>query len=117
MKELQSLGLAVEAVLDTGETIKFGKDEEKVKAPRIENALMSATEKSIEDDLKNVDKLISMDAAPSNPFAGLANMDLSWNTVAPKPLEGEDEETGAEESEESENDSKLSLDNLDALME
>ena len=116
VKELQSLGLAVEAVLDTGETIKFGKDEEKVKAPRIENALISTAEKSIDDELKNVDKLISMDAAPSNPFAGLANMDLSWNTVTPKPLEGEEDEESSEETDESEDDSKPSLDNLDDLM-
>ncbi|MBM4424977.1 MAG: DNA-directed RNA polymerase subunit beta [Chloroflexi bacterium] len=35
VKELQSLGLAVEAVTDTGETIKFGKDEEKQRTPRL----------------------------------------------------------------------------------
>ncbi|MCA9907179.1 MAG: hypothetical protein KC519_00920, partial [Anaerolineae bacterium] len=29
VKELQSLGLAVEAITDTGEVIRFGKDEEK----------------------------------------------------------------------------------------
>ena len=35
VKELQSLGLAVEAVTDTGDTIKFGKDEEKQRTPRL----------------------------------------------------------------------------------
>jgi DNA-directed RNA polymerase subunit beta len=35
VKELQSLALAVEAVTDTGDTIKFGKDEEKQRTPRL----------------------------------------------------------------------------------
>ena len=35
VKELQSLGLAVEALTDTGEMIKFGKDEEKQRTPRL----------------------------------------------------------------------------------
>jgi DNA-directed RNA polymerase subunit beta len=35
VKELQSLGLAVEAVSESGEVIKFGKDEEKVRVPRL----------------------------------------------------------------------------------
>ena len=35
VKELQSLGLAVEAVSETGEIIRFGKDEEKQRAPRL----------------------------------------------------------------------------------
>jgi DNA-directed RNA polymerase subunit beta len=35
VKELQSLGLAVEAVTDTGEVIKFGKEDEKQRAPRL----------------------------------------------------------------------------------
>ncbi|HLB49755.1 MAG TPA: DNA-directed RNA polymerase subunit beta, partial [Anaerolineales bacterium] len=35
VKELQSLGLAVEALTDTGETIRFGKDEEKQRTPRL----------------------------------------------------------------------------------
>ena len=34
VKELQSLGLAVEAVMDTGEVIRFGKDEERVHPPK-----------------------------------------------------------------------------------
>ena len=33
VKELQSLGLAVEAVMDNGEMIRFGKDEERVRPP------------------------------------------------------------------------------------
>jgi DNA-directed RNA polymerase subunit beta len=35
VKELQSLGLAVEAISESGEVIKFGKDEEKVRVPRL----------------------------------------------------------------------------------
>jgi DNA-directed RNA polymerase subunit beta len=34
VKELQSLGLVVEAVQDTGEVIRFGKDEEKSRTPK-----------------------------------------------------------------------------------
>ena len=34
VKELQSLGLAVEAVMDNDEIIRFGKDEEKIRPPR-----------------------------------------------------------------------------------
>jgi DNA-directed RNA polymerase subunit beta len=40
VKELQSLGLAVEAVFDSSETIRFGKDEEKVKPPRMGTGLL-----------------------------------------------------------------------------
>jgi DNA-directed RNA polymerase subunit beta len=40
VKELQSLGLAVEAVTDNGEMIKFGKDEEKIHPPRYPTGLM-----------------------------------------------------------------------------
>jgi DNA-directed RNA polymerase subunit beta len=40
VKELQSLGLAVEAVSENGEVIKFGKDEEKVHPPRLETGLL-----------------------------------------------------------------------------
>lgn len=40
VKELQSLGLAVEAVMDTKEIIRFGKDEEKVRPPRMETGLL-----------------------------------------------------------------------------
>jgi len=40
VKELQSLGVAVEAVMDNGEVIRFGKDEERVRPPRIETGLL-----------------------------------------------------------------------------
>ena len=35
VKELQSLGLSVEAITETGEVIRFGKDEEKSRTPRL----------------------------------------------------------------------------------
>jgi DNA-directed RNA polymerase subunit beta len=41
VKELQSLGLAVEAITDTGETVRFGKDEEKARPPKIGYGLLS----------------------------------------------------------------------------
>ena len=41
VKELQSLGLAVEAIGDTGDTVKFGKDEAKVRPPKLGTGLMS----------------------------------------------------------------------------
>ncbi len=44
VKELQSLGLAVEAVTDNGEVIKFGKDEEKVHPPKYTTGLMDIGE-------------------------------------------------------------------------
>ncbi|MEZ0397051.1 MAG: DNA-directed RNA polymerase subunit beta [Anaerolineales bacterium] len=40
VKELQSLGLAVEAVTDTGEVIRFGKDEEKIHPPKYDTGLL-----------------------------------------------------------------------------
>jgi len=40
VKELQSLGLAVEAVMDSGEVIRFGKDEERVRPPKIDIGLL-----------------------------------------------------------------------------
>jgi DNA-directed RNA polymerase subunit beta len=40
VKELQSLGLAVEAITEGGEVIKFGKDEEKLRQPRLEVGLL-----------------------------------------------------------------------------
>jgi len=40
VKELQSLGLAVEAVSDGGDIVKFGKDEEKVHPPRMPSGLL-----------------------------------------------------------------------------
>ena len=44
VKELQSLGLAVEAVMDNKEIIRFGKDEERVKPPRLETGLLGLGE-------------------------------------------------------------------------
>jgi DNA-directed RNA polymerase subunit beta len=44
VKELQSLGLAVEAVTDTGEVIRFGKDEERARPPRIGTGLLGLGE-------------------------------------------------------------------------
>ena len=44
VKELQSLGLAVEAITDTGDTVRFGKDEEKARPPRIGYGLLSIGE-------------------------------------------------------------------------
>jgi DNA-directed RNA polymerase subunit beta len=44
VKELQSLGLAVEAVMDSGEVIRFGKDEERVRPPKIETGLLGLGE-------------------------------------------------------------------------
>jgi DNA-directed RNA polymerase subunit beta len=47
VKELQSLGLAVEAVNDSGDVIKFGKDEEKQHPPRMDTGLLGIGEKFI----------------------------------------------------------------------
>jgi DNA-directed RNA polymerase subunit beta len=44
VKELQSLGLAVEAVMDNGEVIRFGKDEERVRPPKMETGLLGLGE-------------------------------------------------------------------------
>jgi len=44
VKELQSLGLSVEAVTDTGEVIKFGKDEERARPPKIGTGLLTLGE-------------------------------------------------------------------------
>jgi len=44
VKELQSLGVAVEALMDNGEVVKFGKDEERVRPPRIETGLLGLGE-------------------------------------------------------------------------
>ncbi len=55
VKELQSLGLAVEAVSDTGEVIKFGKDEEKIHPPKYTTGLMDLGEDLIkEKEIKEV---------------------------------------------------------------
>jgi len=40
VKELQSLGLAMEATMDSGEIIKFGKDEERVRPPAISTGFL-----------------------------------------------------------------------------
>ncbi|MEW6240918.1 MAG: DNA-directed RNA polymerase subunit beta [Chloroflexota bacterium] len=45
VKELQSLGLAVEAVNEGGDVVKFGKDEEKTHPPRMETGLLGLGEK------------------------------------------------------------------------
>jgi DNA-directed RNA polymerase subunit beta len=44
VKELQSLGLSVEAVTEAGEVIKFGKDEERARPPRLPTGLMGLGE-------------------------------------------------------------------------
>ncbi len=44
VKELQSLGLAVEAVMDSGEVIRFGKDEERVRPPKMDTGLLGLGE-------------------------------------------------------------------------
>ena len=44
VKELQSLGLAVEAVADNGELIRFGKDEERSRPPKMVTGLLSIGE-------------------------------------------------------------------------
>jgi len=46
VKELQSLGLSVEAVTDTGEIIRFGKDEERARPPKIGTGLLALGEDS-----------------------------------------------------------------------
>lgn len=40
VKELQSLGLAVEAEMDSGEVIRFGKDEERLRPPKLPTGLL-----------------------------------------------------------------------------
>jgi len=40
VKELQSLGLAVEAITNSQEVIKFGKDEDKVRQPKLDIGLL-----------------------------------------------------------------------------
>jgi DNA-directed RNA polymerase subunit beta len=44
VKELQSLGLAVEAIMDNKEVIRFGKDEERVRPPKLETGLLGLGE-------------------------------------------------------------------------
>ena len=45
VKELQSLGLAVEAINDGGDVVKFGKDEEKTHPPKMQTGLLDIGEK------------------------------------------------------------------------
>jgi DNA-directed RNA polymerase subunit beta len=47
VKELQSLGLAVEAINENGDVVKFGKDEEKSHPPRMLTGLLDIGEKLI----------------------------------------------------------------------
>jgi DNA-directed RNA polymerase subunit beta len=44
VKELQSLGLSVEAVTEAGDVIRFGKDEERVRPPRMDTGLLGLGE-------------------------------------------------------------------------
>ena len=44
VKELQSLGLAVEAVMDNSEVVRFGKDEEKARPPKMGTGLLGLGE-------------------------------------------------------------------------
>ncbi|TRO55110.1 DNA-directed RNA polymerase subunit beta [Candidatus Bathyarchaeota archaeon] len=48
VKELQSLGLAVEAINDSGDVVKFGKDEEKTHPPRMQTGLLDIGEKLLD---------------------------------------------------------------------
>jgi DNA-directed RNA polymerase subunit beta len=41
VKELQSLGLAVEAITESGETLRFGKDDEAARQPKMPTGLLS----------------------------------------------------------------------------
>jgi DNA-directed RNA polymerase subunit beta len=45
VKELQSLGLAVEAINESGDVVKFGKDEEKAHPPRMATGLLDIGQK------------------------------------------------------------------------
>jgi DNA-directed RNA polymerase subunit beta len=47
VKELQSLGLAVEAINEGGDIVKFGKDEEKTHPPKHDTGLLSLGENRI----------------------------------------------------------------------
>ncbi len=44
VKELQSLGLAVEAIMENGEVIRFGKEDEKIHLPRMDTGLLGLGE-------------------------------------------------------------------------
>jgi DNA-directed RNA polymerase subunit beta len=43
VKELQSLGLSVEGVMENGEVVRFGKDEERVKPPVLPTGMLGLT--------------------------------------------------------------------------
>ena len=45
VKELQSLSLAMEAIMDDGEVIRFGKDEERIQPPKMQTGLLGLGEK------------------------------------------------------------------------
>jgi len=47
VKELQSLGLAVEAINESGDVVKFGKDEEKTHPPKMQTGLLDIGEKFV----------------------------------------------------------------------
>ncbi len=49
VKELQSLGLAVEAITESGDVIKFGKDEEGQKKPQPDTGLLGLTNPNLID--------------------------------------------------------------------
>ena len=49
VKELQSLGLAVEAIAENGEIIRFGKDDEKARHSKITTGLLGLTEDTASD--------------------------------------------------------------------
>ena len=53
VKELQSLGLAVEAVGDGGDMVKFGKDEEKTHPPKMDTGLLDLGENLPSKSRKN----------------------------------------------------------------
>jgi DNA-directed RNA polymerase subunit beta len=48
VKELQSLGLAVEAINDSGDVVRFGKDEEKTHPPKMQTGLLDIGEKLLD---------------------------------------------------------------------
>jgi DNA-directed RNA polymerase subunit beta len=48
VKELQSLGLAVEAINESGDVVKFGKDEEKTHPPRMATGLLDIGENLVD---------------------------------------------------------------------
>jgi DNA-directed RNA polymerase subunit beta len=47
VKELQSLGLAVEAIAESGDIIRFGKDEEKQRMPKMGTGLLSLADNTV----------------------------------------------------------------------